>query len=376
MSDEFENKVPKSAPLEPRASEEAPEGIAALGSAALGNAAPDLAALWELAATPPASRSVLPPGPLSQAHVAERLARWDELPPDELIQLHRDPQQGGQLGLLQRADDWLLSGGRPDDPCPSAEALFEFADGPGAMALADEARSQVQAHLALCPACAGLVHSLADVPSRALLEGRPPTPQLRLLQGGALLAAAAALVMIIGPSLMHGLGGSHNAWPTAQVLRGPQQGPLLAPGGSLLATELGASWSGLPIFHLRPVEHASSYRVRVLQTDGGAFDLGQPLLELLAEEPAIPSEASFEAGHYTWEAWAMVDGREILLGTRDFRMRADEEAKAVAEAASAAQGGARVRILEEAGLFVDARLAAEALPPSAERDAYLERVER
>lgn len=366
MSDEFENKAPKSAPLEQWHSEKAPEGNAAL----------DLAALWELAATPPASRSALPPGPLSQANVAERLARWDELPPDELTKLYRDPQLGGQLGLLRRTDDWLLSGGRPVDPCPSAEALFEFAGGPGAIDLADEALKQVAAHLALCPACAGLVHSLADVPSTALLEGRPPTPQLRLLQGGALVAAAAALLMIIGPSLMRGLSDNHNAWPTAQVLRGPEQGPLLAPGGTLLATELGASWSGLPIFHLREVEHASSYRVQVLQTDGGAFDLGRPLLELQSDEPKLPSGASFEAGYYTWEAWAMVNGREILLGTRDFRVRGDEQAKAIAEAANQAAGGARVRLLEEASLFVDARLAAEALPPSAERDAYLERVER
>ncbi|MFT7676823.1 MAG: hypothetical protein ACI8QC_000799 [Planctomycetota bacterium] len=365
MSDEFENKAPKSAPLEPLASEVHTDDTAL-----------DLAALWELAATPPASRSALPPGPLSQAPVAERLARWDELPPDELIQLHRDPHLGGQLGLLQRADDWLLSGGQSAEPCPNPEALFEFAGAPGAASLADEAHSQVAAHLAQCAACAGLVHSLADVPSAALLEGRPPTPQLRLLQGGALVAAAAALVMTIGPSLMNGLGGSNNAWPTAQVLRGPEQGPLLAPGGSLLATELSASWSKLPIFHLRKVQGASAYRVSVLKTTGGAFDLGQPMLDLQSAEPRIPSEASFEPGHYTWEAWATVDGREILLGTCDFRMRADAEAKAIAEAAQAAEGGARVRILEEAGLFVDARLAAEALPASAERDAYLARIER
>ena len=323
--------------------------------------------MWDRTSSPP-------PGPLEGASIEEKMARWDELSPGELGQIAMDPDLGPRLELLQRGEEWRLAGGSPLSICPSPEALYEYAQAPGDQGLAPSAHDQVHRHLPGCPDCTELVAQLGDGPPVYLLEGRPQAQRLRLLRGGALAAAASAAVLVVVPRAIQSDRPALAAWPTVDALRGPQGGALFSPGGSLLAPSTGAPWSSSLRFELEAVERADQYRVRVLSHSGGAFDLGEAVFEFYGDGPDLDSGRSLDPGHYTWEAWASVDGRETLLGSRDFELRADEEANAIAAQALEAQGVERVRLLHAARLFHDARRAAEALPDSPERDAYLQGV--
>ena len=74
-------------------------------------------------------------------------------------------------------------------------------------------------------------------------------------------------------------------------------------------------------------------------------------------------------GHYTWEAWATVDGLERLLGERDFEVVRDEDVRANLASLSDLE---RVHALHEAGWWTDARALARRMHPSVGRDAYLD----
>ena len=321
----------------------------------------------------PSSASSSPPGPLSGANMEEKLARWDELSPVERDRIGLDPDLGPRLELLQRGEEWLLTGGKPAAPCPSPEALFEYAGGPGSEALAPEARQQVDRHLEHCSDCAGLVRQLGSPPPSHLLEGRPETPRLRLLQGSLLAAAAAVALITLVPRALDTDQPAFAAWPANEVLRGPEGSALHSPGGSLLSSATGASWSRSLAFRMEPLARADSYRVRVLIHSGGAFDQGQAVFETQSKSPSLDVERDLKPGSYTWEAWASIDGRETLLGSRDFEVLEDAETMEIAAEALAADGVERIRILHAARLFDDARRAAEQLPSSPERDAYLRR---
>lgn len=313
-----------------------------------------------------------PPGPLASASTAEKLARWDELAPIDSERLSSDPELGPQLELLKRGEEWLLSGGNPPAHCPSPDALFEFAEAPGAAPLASGARDQVAQHIETCPACADLVSGLmAAAPPAAFLEGRPHAPaQLRLVRAGALAAAALVLIAVV-PRFLPQPSTVHAGWPQSQALRGPASGPLLAPGGPVLAESVGAPWSKSMRFSIVPLADASSYTLRLRAHSGGAFDIGEPVLELEGAGPEFTTDEPLDPGHYTWEVWANVDGLSTLLGSRDFELVDNPEVSATLHRALATQGPERVRILHDARLFGDAQRAAEALPSSAERDAYL-----
>jgi hypothetical protein len=92
------------------------------------------------------------------------------------------------------------------------------------------------------------------------------------------------------------------------------------------------------------------------------------LLTLEGEGPNLRSDIPLAEGHYTWEAWAVVDGLDRSLGERDFQVVDDS---ALRLQILDLRPVARVRHLHEAGYLVDARCVARRLPASSERDAYL-----
>ena len=98
----------------------------------------------------------------------------------------------------------------------------------------------------------------------------------------------------------------------------------------------------------------------------------------LNEKPTITAKSELAAGHYTWEAWAVVHGLDQQLGRRDFDVVDDAALRAnllALEPRSEPQRSlAAVRLLHESGYRTDARRIARNMPPSPERDEYLARV--
>lgn len=310
-----------------------------------------------------------PPGPLAEAGPEERLARWDELAPLELASLERDPRLGPQLELLREVDALLQRSLPPEAPCPPAGDLYDYAGGPGAGPLDRVRRSAVTAHLELCTVCAGQVQSLslAAPPPPLLLEpqrlGQRREPvALRVARWMPMTAAAALLMLAF--LVFKGPGAQPAAWPTQPLLRGEHAGGPLFPRGAVLASGAGAALS----FEVAVVAGATRYRVVVSRHAGDAFARGAEVLRLEGDAPTLTAGSALDAGSYTTEAWAVVDGLERYLGARDFVVVADAE---LAAQAAQLEGVARVRTLHAAGFWTDARRAARALPASQGRDAYL-----
>jgi hypothetical protein len=142
--------------------------------------------------------------------------------------------------------------------------------------------------------------------------------------------------------------------------------------------------SGL-VFELSSEVQGQAYRIRIGRHDGSAFDTDTPVFELSAGTPLLrPSPEQLEllrAGHYTWEAWALIDGLDVQLGRRDFHVvessEIDPELDAGLERLANRPHFERVSgelaLLWEHGFRADARSLARSLPESDARDQFLER---
>jgi len=342
--------------------------------------------------------------------VVELLSRWDELSAADLEALAEEQSAGRRLRLLMQVQDWLTSD-LPDSRCPEPDALYDFARGPGYVTLAAAHRRSISDHLEHCHSCSTAVASLEASPPLPLDLAGPVEPEIapapRLLtrstggdseddEGGLAIAgdgltgppieldrgrpvlvrmiplAAAAAVLVIGFTMMDGSGtvGAGESLPSSPLLRGLNEEALLFPRGRALPPDSLAEggFADRPHFELVEVPRASSYRVMLSSNSGGAFEEGELLLTLESEGPSLRSEVPLAEGHYTWEAWAVIDGLDRSLGERDFQVVDDSALRLQLLDLSPI---ARVRHLHEAGYLVDARWVARRLPASSERDAYL-----
>lgn len=327
-----------------------------------------------------------------EQEVEEALARWDELPPETLEVLARDPVHGPRLSRLQLAEAWLAERAADGAPatvteCPDAEELFDYGRGPGYRPLPSARRAQLDRHVLRCEPCREFA---------ATLQRRPPVPleilplhagsepgssappdaratRLRLVRAALPLAAAAAVMALALPRLLD-RGEALPAFPERPLLRdGGDAAALLAPRGALLRANALAPERRI---ELAAVPRAEHYRVQLLLHGGGAFEAGEPIGELLAEVPhlALPDLAP---GRYTLAAWVRVDGLDQPLGRRDFQVVLDLELEQALERAagpgplSEATLRRLVRDLDARSYWTDARAVARRLPASPEREAYL-----
>jgi len=343
----------------------------------------------------------------SQPGWRERLADWERLGPNELHGLE-DLRELGSAGMpsdalrhLRAADAWLR---RTLDarPCPAPEELYDYASGPGAHSfgrpLSAEQRAEIEDHLVHCADCSAACASLTQAPPPPLelglddvswtagpfahdgaLEVAPEpsgrraghTPAIPIQRMRWFPVAAAAAVLVAGMGLGRwrlDASAGETTWPRRPVLRQAQEDALSFPRGRVLAGGPALA-EGRVLFELAPVAGAGLYRVRLARHDGSAFARGASVEECEGDAPALSAQLSLEPGHYTWQAWAVVDGLERELGELDFQVVVDP---------AAAEGGtagdvARVRSLHDGGYLTDARELARRQPPSPERDAYLAR---
>jgi hypothetical protein len=83
------------------------------------------------------------------------------------------------------------------------------------------------------------------------------------------------------------------------------------------------------------------------------------------------------SGHYTWSAWARIDGLAVPIGSRDFELVSDgplvEALNALRQDEAADASEQLLARLHEQGLASDALNFARSLPPSPARDEYLSR---
>jgi hypothetical protein len=328
----------------------------------------------------------------------EALVHWDELADADLREIAADPHLSPRLEALKAAEAWLQAGGAAFDGCPSAEELYDYGGGPGSAPLPAEVTRRIDDHLFGCTACEELLLTLADAPPSPLVLAPPaatvtaprrreppalaPILELtgrtrrRRIQRVALACAASLVAAFALWTLFDGRESSLQL-PEAPLLRGGTELALDYPRGPVLEPESWMPAAGLPLrFELRPVAEAESYRVEILRHTGGAFDAGTRVTELRGALGDLRLDARLPSGSYTWQAFATVHGLERELGSRDFEVRADaalhERLAKAAGSDELARTAERIRILHEAGDWTDARELARTLPPSSEREHYLE----
>ena len=340
--------------------------------------------------------------------LAEGLPDWPDLsaPQRAALEAHAlaCAECGAALALVREVDAWLEEQVPASSPnlCPSPEELYDYGRGPGARPLTEVERVALRAHLAACRECSGLVETLKLRPPTPLLD--LPTPsaaapeaertstapaatevhapsrraplRLRLL---APLASAAAAAVVLAALWPRSSGDERPTlrFPTAPLLRGEETDALLFPRDALL---LDASRTWQPLrFELAPRERATRYRIALRATDGSAFDAGREVQSIESDVPELVAQAGLELapGHYTWEAWAQIDGLDVELGRRDFEARREPGLLAELATRDSASEPARsesiLHLLHERGFVGDARAFARTLPASPERDAYLAR---
>ena len=309
------------------------------------------------------------PGPLAQASLMERLARWDELPPEELARLEQDPKASRALTRLRELEAELDAVSPPELPCPDAEELYAFAGGPGAAPLPPLRRAPLQRHLETCRPCAGLVATLQAAPPPPLIAdslepAHEDRAELRSLLRWAPAAAAAAVLL----AATQPLGGDAElgAWPEQPTMRGARPSPLAFPRGRVLSGALGA-WASQPRFEIGEAT-AEGFVLRVRRHGGGAFEEGEVVVEQTSSGPEVVLDYPLAPGSYSWEVEVLQGGSRTWLGSREFQVVEDEE---VVRGLMQRRGIAAIEYLHERGFLTDARTAARSQPASPERDAYL-----
>lgn len=324
------------------------------------------------------------------------LVHWDELDAASLRALSGHPIHGRRLDAVQLAEAWLEDHLGADAPpavaaCPSAEELYDYSRGPGAVPVPAERRAQISRHLARCGPCEGVASELKSRPpapledlppaalddlDRALLARIcPPVPVLGIEKRPSILrwvplAAAASLVAF---AALGREGRDATLLPSAEPVRGVDAWALQSPAGPLLyvpasaATELLAAGC-TPRFELAPLQGATDYFVELYRHGGGALDAGERIADLVGPEASFAG-MPLEVGRYTWRAHATVRGLDVDLGARDFEV---VEAPELLEKLDGLRRAEAVVLLHEAGFESDARRLAKGLPQSPERDAYLD----
>jgi hypothetical protein len=337
--------------------------------------------------------------------LASWLVDWDELDPPRRRELFEHAQAcaccGPRLDLLTRAETWLEQAASPTTGvCPSSEDLYDFGRGPGARRLSEAERVSLKSHVAGCAECSQFVETLASRPpapligdevaiederERELSIARHKRRSLAWIPLTAAAAIAAIFVWRGNPGNRPQAADTEQAslrirYPVDPLLRGDSRDALLFPRDRVLCGESGL-YSQL-VFELAPQERASSYRVIVERHDGSAFASGEVIATLSSPAPVVAPAADVVAkmtpGHYTWEAWSVVDGLDVHLGRRDFEVALDQDLIDQIAARDSAPEPARseslLHLLHDAGFVGDARAYARTLPATPERDAYLARL--
>ena len=337
---------------------------------------PQSAADWESIMSALGKGNALPEC-ADDPRMEEILTRWDELPGDLLTQVADHAAHGPRLRHLRKVESYLAG-----SVCPESEDLYDFARGPGYTPLATSRRQEIEDHLIHCGDCEGLVESLESNPPLPLEWDeetphpaaststsslvRPPRPIERWLP----LTAAAAVLAIGLLVFRSSTVDAGDRWPTYPLMRGPSADALVFPRDRVLVQGAvpGGGWNARPLFELTEVPGATEYRVVVRSHGGGAFGEGRTILDLTDADTTLLSAESLPEGHYTWEAWAEIDGLDKLLGERDFEVHDAHELEAELLRHSDLE---RVHTLHAEGLWTDARALARRMPSSVGRDAYL-----
>lgn len=172
-------------------------------------------------------------------------------------------------------------------------------------------------------------------------------------------------------------------FPENPLLRGATAGSLLFPRDHVLqpTPELSRIWPAFgqhTTFEIQPEANAQSYWVEVSKHDGSAFGANENLWRQPSEAATFSAQNELALGHYTWEAWAIVHGLDQHLGRRDFDVAVDaaliQRLLALEDKSEPERSLEAVCLLHESGYRTDARRIARSMPPSPERDAYLEQV--
>lgn len=328
-----------------------------------------------------------------------------------------------RMSLVQQAERWLADHASSNRAaitstaaCPSAEQLYDFGRGPGALSLARGLEGRIQAHLVDCADCRGLVAKLATRPPAPLLDLAPRVvssetgpertvhtrPHLidedlvsRPAANHRWLSYAAAAAVVLGGFYLWKANRTSNGaersnlakgelgigYPTPPLLRGDTASAMLFPGARVLATisaDTTGTWHPLQ-FELAVRNGASGYRIRLSKAGSGAFGKAVPLkpFELTTPVYEVPEDTSrgLAIGRYTWEAWAVVNKLDQPLGQRDFEIVDSAPAREMLAKnmalAEPERSTAILRWLVEHEFNTDARAYARGLPPSKERDKFL-----
>jgi len=333
------------------------------------------------------------------------LARWDELAERHLAALAAHPVLGPRLVRMQEAEAWLGRGlvarrakEAPPKDSPAAEELFDFARGPatwtyasavasnGGQPLSLERRRSIEGHLDRHPEESGWVQGLQRRPPSPLLFDAPAPlgdsdvdeesdseehhPRRR---NGPWIArwvplAAAAAVLATGVLVVREQR-DEATFPSIATLRGPFDEPLAFPRGAVLAAPAGSAglFASEPRFEFAAVAGATAYRVSLRRHDGSAFDAGVEQWSTSSTTPEVIG-ATLDVGHFTWEAFATVNGLERSLGTLDFVV---EDQPAIRERLTHESLLGQIQSLVQHGLATDARHRARRLPNGPQRARLL-----
>ena len=356
------------------------------------------------------------PSECRRPDLGDRIVRFDELTPaerDELVQHAAGcPVCEPRLVVVERTHRWLVAQGQPLGPCPQADELFDFGQGPGAAALSTERRSAIEEHVDRCPECKGFVATLATKPPVPLELGEleaeasengarvvadppsvtgpsptePTSPAVSAQpfqpRRAAWAAAAAVIVAVglwVGLAPEGPLAGEALGYPALEPFRSATTSQLAFPRGRVAFDADREAPLFELAFELMPHAEADGYRIEVHRHGGGAFDAGELVGEIVSSKPLASAATlgALSAGHYTWSAWARVSELELPLGERDFELAADaelathwRETNGIDEPQRSFQ---RLHWLVEHDFATDARQLVRGLPASPERDEFLAR---
>ncbi len=371
------------------------------------------------------------PGRCTRPDFASRLTTFDELDPETRAELDRHalacPVCGPALRLFKRTDQWIEGHGPAPSTCPSAEELFDYARAPGSHPMVETLRRVVETHLTSCGSCRQEIATLERNPPLPLdlsalpvelaqdPQPRPKRAFSRVAVGWSLAAAAAVMLGWLwlqrGPSQAGNApmassdkpqpqpasqstanqipappGGELVAtavpatiqFPKSELLRSQGASGALYPRGQVLRSSKGELHFGLA-FEVTSVERVTQYRFDLTRHSGSVF--GNPIQKwrIDSQHPIAHWDAAvqgaLEPGHYTWTAWATVDGLDLEIGRRDFEIVQDPELEQQLLQAQRPGGNAGAQavlmLLHQRGFWSDARVFARTLPDSPEKTQYL-----